>query len=130
MTSRGSRLRGSGKCGKASAIVCSPTRSGHVERFGSSDQLEEDPLGDVVVEDGEEEEEKVSLEEALQAHPCWSTESAKLGLSYCWAQVSSATAAAVAADEAAAADEVAAAVAVAAACCYAFGELLAQAAWF
>ena len=95
-----------------------------------SDRLEEDHLEDVVVEDGEEEEEKVSLEEALQAHPCWSTESAKLGLSYCWAQVSSETAAAVAADEAAAADEVAAAVAVAAACCYAFGELLAQAAWF
>ena len=95
-----------------------------------SDRLEEDHLEDVVVEDGEEEEEKVSLEEALQAHPCWSTESAKLGLSCCWAQVSSETAAAVAADEAAAADEVAAAAVAAAACCYAFGELLAQAAWF
>ena len=90
-----------------------------------SDRLEEDHLEDVVVEDGEEEEEKVSLEEALQAHPCWSTESAKLGLSYCWAQVSSETAAAVAADEAAAAGEevVAAAAAAAAACCYAFGVL-------
>ena len=35
-TSLGSLLRGSGRCGKASARTCSPTRSGHVARLGSS----------------------------------------------------------------------------------------------
>ena len=90
-----------------------------------SDRLEEDLLEDFVVEDGEEEEEKASLEEVPRARPCWSTEFARLGLSCCWAHVSSETAAAVAADEAAAAGEevVAAAAAAAAACCYAFGVL-------
>ena len=72
-----------------------------------SGQLEESRLDGAVGEYDEEEEEEESLEVALQARLCWSTELARLLLSCCWAHSSVEAATAAAADEAAAAAAVA-----------------------